>query len=85
MRHAVRSLVIVLGDQLDAESSAFDDFDTEVDRVWMAEVREESTHVWSSRIRIALFLSAMCHHAVALRSLGRHVDYVRLDDTVRRC
>ena len=77
---AVRSLVIVLGDQLDAASSAFDDFDPGRDLVWMAEVREESTHVWSSRIRIALFLAAMRHHALALRSMGRRVDYVRLGD-----
>lgn len=80
MRGAVRSLVVVLGDQLDAQSSAFDDFDPRVDRVWMAEVREESTHVWSSRIRIALFLAAMRHHADLLRRLGRDVDYVTLDD-----
>ncbi|WP_431101534.1 cryptochrome/photolyase family protein [Roseateles noduli] len=80
MRSAVRSLVVVLGDQLDAQSSAFDDFDPRVDKVWMAEVREESTHVWSSRIRIALFLAAMRHHADVLRRLGRDVDYVRLDD-----
>ncbi|WP_416762748.1 cryptochrome/photolyase family protein [Roseateles sp. So40a] len=76
----VRSLVLVLGDQLDADSSAFDDFDPRRDVVWMAEVREESTHVWSSRIRIALFLSAMRHHALALRQQGRRVDYVRLDE-----
>ena len=80
MKGAVRSLVIVLGDQLDLHSSAFDDFDPECDLVWMAEVREESQHVWSSRIRIALFLSAMRHHARALQGLGRPVDYVRLDD-----
>ncbi len=80
MGEGLRSLVVVLGDQLDAQSSAFDDFDPRVDRVWMAEVREESTHVWSSRIRIALFLAAMRHHADLLRRLGRDVDYVTLDD-----
>jgi deoxyribodipyrimidine photolyase-related protein len=44
----VRHLVIVLGDQLDAESSALQDFDPAQDVVWMAEVAEESNHVWSS-------------------------------------
>jgi deoxyribodipyrimidine photolyase-related protein len=80
MRGAVRSLVVVLGDQLDAQASAFDDFDPRLDKVWMAEVREESTHVWSSRVRIALFLAAMRHHADVLRRMGREVDYVTLDD-----
>ena len=33
-----RHLVLVLGDQLNADSSAFDDFDRQQDAVWMAEV-----------------------------------------------
>ena len=55
----LRSLIIVLGDQLDLDASAFDGFDAAVDAVWMAEVAEESTHVWSSQQRTVLFLSAM--------------------------
>ena len=42
----VRNLVIVLGDQLDARSSALRDVDPAQDVVWMAEVAQESTHVW---------------------------------------
>ncbi|MGN6528801.1 MAG: cryptochrome/photolyase family protein [Burkholderiaceae bacterium] len=76
---ALRRLVIVLGDQLDIDSSAFDGFDADHDAVLMAEVQEESTHVWSSRIRIAQFLAAMRHFAVELRSRRRHVEYVTLD------
>jgi deoxyribodipyrimidine photolyase-related protein len=76
---AVRSLVIVLGDQLDLNSSAFDGFDVARDLVWMAEVAEESTHVWSSKQRIALFLSAMRHFATSLRESGRRVHYTLLD------
>jgi deoxyribodipyrimidine photolyase-related protein len=75
----LRALVIVLGDQLDAESSAFDDFDAGCDAVWMAEVADESTHVWSSQPRIALFLSAMRHFAAALRAAGRPLHYASLD------
>ena len=56
---ATRNLILVLGDQLDPDSAAFDGFDPKRDVVWMAEVAEESTHVQSSRPRIALFLSAM--------------------------
>ena len=51
----LRSLVVVLGDQLDLEASAFDGFDAGCDAVWMAEVAEESTHVASSLQRTALF------------------------------
>lgn len=76
----IRHLVLVLGDQLDATSSAFDGFDAERDVVWMAEVMEESTHVWSSKPRTAVFLSAMRHFAAAQRAMGRHVRYTTLDD-----
>ena len=54
---ACRHLVIVLGDQLNHDSAAFDDFDTATDVVVMVEAREESTHVWSHKGRTALFLS----------------------------
>ena len=66
----LRSLIIVLGDQLDLDAAAFDDFDPKQDMVWMAEVTEESRHVWSSKQRIALFLSAMRHFALALEKIS---------------
>jgi deoxyribodipyrimidine photolyase-related protein len=79
--HHVRHLILVLGDQLDLEAAAFDGFDATQDAVWMAEAYEESTHVWSSKQRITLFLSAMRHFAQALRDSGRPLHYHRLDDT----
>ncbi|MFN0164160.1 MAG: cryptochrome/photolyase family protein [Burkholderiales bacterium] len=80
----VRNLVIVLGDQLDLEAAAFDGFDPAQDAVWMAEVAEESTHVWSGKQRIVLFLAAMRHFAAALRAAGRTLHYRRLDDADNR-
>jgi deoxyribodipyrimidine photolyase-related protein len=80
----MRDLVLVLGDQLDLEASAFDGFDAAQDAVWMAEVAEESTHVWSSQPRIALFLAGMRHFAAALRQAGRPLHYRRLDDPATR-
>jgi deoxyribodipyrimidine photolyase-related protein len=77
----LRHLVVVLGDQLDLQASAFDGFDPRHDAVWMAEALEESTHVVSSKQRIAFFLSAMRHFAQALRDAGRPLHYHRLDDT----
>ena len=76
----LRTLVVVLGDQLDLEAAAFDGFDPAQDAVWMAEVDEESTHVWSSKQRIALFLAAMRHFAQALQYAGRPLHYRLLDD-----
>ncbi|MGA0038622.1 MAG: cryptochrome/photolyase family protein [Pirellulales bacterium] len=73
-----RNLVLVLGDQLDDASAAFDGFDPAVDCVWMAEVAEESTHVWTHQARIALFLSAMRHFRERLRERGIAVDYQEL-------
>jgi deoxyribodipyrimidine photolyase-related protein len=75
----LRSLVVVLGDQLDLDAAAFDGFDAELDAVWMAEVAEESTGVWSSKPRTALFLAAMRHFALALQAAGRPLHYTRLD------
>lgn len=75
-----RNLVIVLGDQLNSDSAVFDDFDRERDVVWMAEVSEESTHVWTHKARIAIFLSAMRHFAKALEKKNIHVAYRKLDD-----
>ena len=80
----VRRLVIVLGDQLDAQSSALQGFDATQDVVWMAEVDQESTHVWSAKQRIAVFLSAMRHFANDLRERGLPLVYVRLDEPANR-
>jgi deoxyribodipyrimidine photolyase-related protein len=76
----IRHLVLVLGDQLDLNASALQDFEPERDVVWMAEVMQESTHVPSSKQRTAVFLSAMRHFAQALRAQGWTVHYTELDD-----
>ncbi|MGA0569703.1 cryptochrome/photolyase family protein [Variovorax sp. VNK109] len=76
----LRSLIIVLGDQLDPEAAAFDGFDASKDAVWMAEVEEESTHVWSGKPRIVLFLSAMRHFAASLASADKTLIYRALGD-----
>ena len=78
MKRRVRNLVLVLGDQLDAAGSALDGFDASRDALWMAEVAEESEHVWSHKARIALFLSAMRHFRDTQRGAGRTVHYREL-------
>ncbi|HEY9096570.1 MAG TPA: cryptochrome/photolyase family protein, partial [Hydrogenophaga sp.] len=80
----VRHLVIVLGDQLDIDASALQGFDPAQDVVWMAEVAEESQHVWSAKQRLAVFLSAMRHFAETLREQGLPLWYRRLNDPDNR-
>ena len=80
----LRHLVLVLGDQLDLDAAAFDGFDAGHDAAWMAEVAEESTHVWSGKPRTALFLAAMRHFAQALRAAGRPLHHMRLEDPANR-
>ena len=75
----MRNLVIVLGDQLSEDASAFAGFDPAQDAVWMAEVDEESTHIISSKQRTTLFLSAMRHFAQDLRTKGWAVHYSEID------
>jgi len=75
----IRHLVVVLGDQLDQHAAGLDGFDPKKDRIWMAEVKHESTHVPSSKQRIALFLSAMRHFAEELQARSWPIDYIRLN------
>lgn len=76
-----RHLYVVLGDQLDLQSSFFDEFDKSKDIVWMAEVLEESERVWVHKARIVLFLSAMRHFRDELRSSGYKVFYHELAES----
>ncbi len=46
----------------------------------MMEVTDETTYVRHHKRKIAFILSAMRHHAQALREAGWTVDYVKLDD-----
>jgi len=71
---------VILGDQLDHDSAVWDDFDPQRDRVWMAEVREESEVVASHKVRTVMFLSAMRHFAQWLADEGYPCDYRRLTD-----
>ena len=67
-----RHLILILGDQLDESSAAFDGFDAAVDVVLMVEAVEESTHVWSHKARTVLFLSAMrTLHSACVSEDGR--------------
>ena len=78
------TLRFVLGDQLSLDLSSLNDADPARDVVVMVEVAEEGTYVPHHKKKLAFVLSAMRHHAEALRSAGHRVDYVRLDDPDNR-
>ncbi len=76
--NAVRHLVLVLGDQLSLRSVAFEGFDPARDRVLMIEAREESEHVPCTKMRSAIFLSAMRHFAQDITARAWPLDYLRI-------
>ncbi len=55
MSHTTRNIILILGDQLDEFANVLLDFDPHQDKIWMAEVLEESTHVMSSKQRTTFF------------------------------
>ena len=73
-------LIVLLGDQLGPASPALRDADPRHDRVFMAEVDEETRYAWHHKQKLVFVLSAMRHFAAELRAAGFSVDYVRLDD-----
>ena len=76
----MKTLRLILGDQLSRSISALSDIDTDSDVILMAELRAETTYVHHHKQKLVLVLSAMRHFARELRTAGLHVDYVELDD-----
>lgn len=76
----MKTLRLILGDQLSRDISALRDINPARDVVLMVEVWDETTYVPHHKQKIALVLSAMRHFAESLRAEGITVDYVRLDD-----
>ena len=79
----IRKLVVVLGDQLNHQALALDEFDDSVDVIWMAEVHAENLHVPSHKARSVLFLSAMRHFCAEQQGTGRRVLYHSLSERQR--
>ena len=76
----MKTLIPILGDQLSFALSSLADADPANSVLLMMEVSDETTYVRHHKAKIALILSAMRHHAKALRAAGWTVDYIRLDD-----
>jgi len=63
----MKRLILILGDQLTLDSPLLTHFDAATDEIIMIESQHESDYVWSHKAKIALFLSAMRHFAIALQ------------------
>ncbi|MBL6596712.1 MAG: cryptochrome/photolyase family protein [Candidatus Puniceispirillum sp.] len=75
----MKTLRLVLGDQLSRDLSSLTDIDKDQDIVLMAEVMAEVTYVKHHKRKIAFLFSAMRHFAKALANEGIRVRYRRLD------
>ncbi len=73
------TLIPVLGDQLSFDLSSLAGADPADTVILMVEVAEETGYVAHHKAKLVYILSAMRHHATALRKAGWHVDYVELD------
>jgi deoxyribodipyrimidine photolyase-related protein len=82
--HKLRHLVVVLGDQLDGQSAAFDGFDNTRDAILQMEVKEEASYIPQHRRRLVLFFAAMRHFRDEQRARGRQVTYSSLGDHANR-
>ncbi len=80
----MRKLILILGDQLWHANPALRTLDPNSDTVVMIEAPGESSHVWSSKPRTAMFLSAMRHFAQELRAAKVPLIYVGLGDDADR-
>ena len=74
------TLIPILGDQLSTNLSSLEGADRKTTVLLMMEVADETAYVRHHKAKIAYILSAMRHHAMALRQAGWTVDYVNLDD-----
>ena len=73
----MKRLILVLGDQLDINSTALINFDLSTDEIIMIESEHESNYVWSHKSKIAIFLSAMRHFAQELKSKNFPLIYIK--------
>jgi deoxyribodipyrimidine photolyase-related protein len=74
------TLIPVLGDQLSFDLSSLKGAEPAKSVILMAELAEETGYVAHHKAKLVYILSAMRHHAEALRSAGWHVEYIQLDD-----
>ncbi|MFT7433893.1 MAG: deoxyribodipyrimidine photolyase-related protein [Alphaproteobacteria bacterium] len=76
----MKTLRIILGDQLSQDISSLKDVSKSEDTLLMCEVWEEATYVKHHKKKIAFLFSAMRHFAKNLKDNGYDIHYTKLDD-----
>lgn len=76
----MRSIIAILGDQLNLNISSLKNCDKERDIILMCEIFEECTTPKHHKKKIAFILSCMRHFSDELINLGFNVFYTKLDD-----
>lgn len=76
----MRTLRLILGDQLSHNISSLDNTDKSNDIILMCEVMNEATYVRHHKKKIVFLFSAMRHFAQELRESGYSLIYTKLDD-----
>ena len=77
----MRTVRLILGDQLDHGIASLEDIDPENDLILMAELKTEATYVKHHKKKIAFVFSAMRHFAEECRSRGWNICYIDYDTT----
>ncbi|MEY8768371.1 cryptochrome/photolyase family protein [Francisella philomiragia] len=76
----MRTLRLILGDQLSQSISSLKDCDKANDVVMMCEVMQEASYVKHHKKKLVYIFSAMRHFALQLHKLDYKVCYTKLDD-----
>jgi deoxyribodipyrimidine photolyase-related protein len=76
----MRSLRLILGDQLSESISSLKEYNSESDTILICEVYDEATYVKHHKKKIAFLFSAMRHFAESLKQKGYEVEYKTLND-----
>lgn len=77
----MKTLRLILGDQLSKDISSLKNCDKENDIIFMCEVMEEATYVKHHKKKIVFLFSAMRHFAEELKSDGYNIHYTKLNDS----
>jgi deoxyribodipyrimidine photolyase-related protein len=77
---SIKRLRLILGDQLNARHSWYKEVDTHT-LYCMAEMYQESNNITHHIQKVAAFFQSMRNFADALKKVGAHVDYQKINQS----